>query len=218
MTFAPAPVHRRHPLHADPAAVAVGLVVVIAFAVALAVHYGSAGSGTVQGSGTAATQSRDVPTFHSVDLAGANTVTIRIGRLQSVVVRADRNLLDRVTTRVHQDTLVIDTRGNVTTKSPMGVELVVPSLDAVTLSGTGAVRATGTAAHLDVSLPGTGDVELGGLEARSVHAALSGSGRIVVHATNTVDATVSGTGAIVYLGNPAHVTTSVTGTGAIMRG
>jgi hypothetical protein len=47
---------------------------------------------------------------------------------------------------------------------------------------------------------------------------VSGSGRILVTATESLDAAVPGTGAITYSGNPAHVTTSITGVGAVMQG
>ena len=59
----------------------------------------SAGSAT-EGSGVAATQAREVAAFQSIDLAGSNNVVIRVGEKQSVVVKADDNLLDRVTTEV----------------------------------------------------------------------------------------------------------------------
>jgi hypothetical protein len=43
-------------------------------------------------------------------------------------------------------------------------------------------------------------------------------GTIRVTATSSLDADLSGTGAIVYSGNPATVTKSVAGTGAITAG
>ena len=64
---------------------------------------------TTEGSGVSATQARDVAAFNSVELAGSNNVLIRVGGKQSVVVRADDNLLDRVTTEVQSGRLVIAT-------------------------------------------------------------------------------------------------------------
>jgi hypothetical protein len=46
---------------------------------------------------------------------------------------------------------------------------------------------------------------------------VSGSARIVTHAANTLQASATGSGTIVYSGNPAHVTTSITGSGTITR-
>ena len=45
--------------------------------------------------------------------------------------------------------------------------------------------------------------------------ALDTRGRIIVNATNSLDASVRGSGAILYRGNPPHMTKSVTGSGAI---
>jgi putative autotransporter adhesin-like protein len=132
---------------------------------------------------------------------------------------------------------VIATKGSFTTSSPMTVEISVPSLQALTVSGSGALtasniqgpqvrvrlsgssmaRAAGTVTRLDVSAGGSGDAQLGQLVAREVHAAVSGSGRIVTHAANTLQASATGSGTIVYSGNPAHVTTSITGSGTITR-
>jgi hypothetical protein len=196
-------------------------------------------SSTTEGSGVPATQAREVAAFDSVDLAGSNNVVIRVGEKQSVVVRADDNLLDRVTTEVQSGKLVIaNTPGSFTTKSPMSVEVDVPTLDALTLSGSGNIVVTGIDADgLEVTLPGSGtltgngtatrlDVTVGGsgmvqftrLVANDVRAVVSGSGSIFVTATKSLDASVSGSGAILYTGNPQDVTKNVTGTGAITGG
>ena len=58
------------------------------------------GVAMVVGSGIPASETRELPPFNRVELAGSNQVTIRVGGEQSVVVHADDNILDRVTTRV----------------------------------------------------------------------------------------------------------------------
>ena len=88
----------------------------------------------------------------------------------------------------------------------------------VTLSGSGALDASGNAAQLDVTLGGSGQAQLDQLAARDVRAVLTGSGLIRVTATASLDAAVPGDGAIVYSGNPPRVTTSIIGTGAVTRG
>ena len=199
---------------------------------------GSASSAT-EGSGVAATQPREVAAFQSIDLAGSNNVVIRVGEKQSVVVKADDNLLDRVTTEVHSGTLVIaNTPGSFTTKGPMRVEVDLPALDALTLSGSGNVVVTGveakrlavnlpgsgtlagdgTATRLDVTVGGSGTVQLTRLVAADVRADVSGSGSIFVTVTKRLDASVSGSGAILYAGSPPNVTSNITGSGAITGG
>jgi hypothetical protein len=189
--------------------------------------------------GVAATQGRRLAPFRSVELAGSNNVTIRVGTTQSVVVHADRNLLRRVTTVVQADNLVIgNTPGSFKSKSLMSVEITMPVLSSVTLSGSGnlsvtgiktstialslqgsgLLRATGRATRLIVMLGGSGAGQLGYLVARDVRAVVSGSGLLAVTATNSLDASVPGDGVIMYYGHPVHVMTSVTGSGTILHG
>ena len=65
---------------------------------------------------------------------------------------------------------------------------------------------------------GSGTVQFTRLVANDVKALVSGSGSIFVTATTSLDASVSGSGAILYAGNPQDVTQNVTGSGAITGG
>lgn len=228
--------HRRPSLMAALIAAAAALVLA-AVGIALLARGGPPSSG-VQGSGVAVTQTRAVASFSSLNLAGTNNVTVTIGRPQSVVVRADSNLLKDVTTQVIGETLVIGNTGSFTARTPMSVEVIVPSLAAlnlsgdgqisvtgisapsltVTVSGSGLLAASGEATRLDVTLSGDGQAQLSQLVTRDARAVVTGSGLIQVNATASLDAAVPGDGAIIYSGNPPQVTTSVTGTGAVTRG
>ena len=199
---------------------------------------GSSRSPGVQGSGGAATSTRALADFSGVDLAGSNNVTIVAGARQSVVVHADSNLLSHVTTQVKAGKLIIGDVGSLTTKSPMYVEVSLPSLAAldltgsgnitvtgisasrlaVTLSGSGNISASGSVTRLNVSIDGDGTAQFSGLTARIVDAVVRGSGTIFVTATQSLDAKVPGSGTILYSGNPPQVTTSITGSGAVTPG
>jgi Putative auto-transporter adhesin, head GIN domain len=224
------------------ALMALGVLLLVAILTALVVdriffHSSSSPAGT--GSGVAATQARSLPPFNGVDLAGENNVVVQVGRKQSVVVHADSNLLGRVTTRVRSGRLVIGTTpGNLAAKSPMFVTVSLPSLDGLRLRGEGNISVTGIdSPSLTVALPGSGtveavgsttklDVTIGGegtallrrLIARDAKAALSGDGSIMLTATHRLTARVSGSGTILYGGNPPQVTQSVTGSGTISAG
>jgi hypothetical protein len=88
----------------------------------------------------------------------------------------------------------------------------------ITLSGSGNLTGSGTAGSLDVTLSGSGNAWFTGLVADDVHAVLSGSGNIFVTASKSLDASVPGSGTIVYAGNPHEVTKSVTGSGVVTGG
>ena len=168
--------------------------------------------------------------------AGSNNVVIRAGEQRSVVVRADDNLIDRVTTRVQSGRLVIgNTPGSFSTESPMSVEVERATLNALTLSGSGNIvvggikaasltvtlpgsgtlTASGTTTRLRVTVSGSGMVQFSRLVANDVQAVVSGSGTVFVTATESLDASVPGEGTIVYAGDPPDVTRSITGTGEI---
>jgi len=232
MAITTAPHRSGHPAHHGRPiliAVLIAALAVVAIAIALLV------SGS---SGAAATQTRTVASFTSLDLAGSNNVTITVGRPQSVVVHADSNLINHVTTDVVAGTLVIGDTGSSTASGPMSVDVSVPSLTALSLSGSGQISATGintpqltvtisgsgqlsaagTATRLDATINGSGQAQLSQLTARDVRAVVTGSGLIQVTATTSLDAAVPGTGAIIYTGNPPQLITSVTGTGVVTRG
>jgi hypothetical protein len=193
---------------------------------------------STRGSGVPATEARELPAFTALDLAGTNAVTVQVGSPQSVRVTADNNLLDKVTTTVRSGALVVGEVGSWSTKSSMKVDVTIPSLDRVTLTGTGTITVTGVSARdFTAELNGTGTVvaagsadrltavlsdsgtlALSGLVARDVTARLEGTGTIRVTATSSLDADLRGTGAIVYSGNPPTVTRSIAGTGAITAG
>ena len=236
-------IHRRRGLRRlQLALMALGVLLLIAILIALLVdriffHSSSSPAGT--GSGVAATQARSLPPFTGVDLAGDNNVIVQVGARQSVIVHADSNLLRRVTTRVRSGRLVIGTTpGNLSAKSPMFVAVSLPSLDrlrlqgagnisvtginsrnlTVALPGSGNIDATGTTTKLDVTISGEGTALLRQLIARDAKAALSGDGSIMLTATHSLTARVSGSGTVLYGGNPPHVTQRVTGSGTISAG
>ena len=215
-------------------AVLIAVLALAAIGVAMLVHGGSSNS-EVQGSGATVTQTRAVARFTGLDLTGSNNVTVIVGGPQSVVVHSDSNLVNHVTTGVVAGTLVIGDTGGFTTRTPMSVDVTVPSLTAlnlsgegqvsvtgisapqptVTVSGSGLLSAAGTVTRLAVTLSGDGQAQL---TASEVHAVVSGWGLIQVTATRSLDAAVPGGGAIIYSGNPPQVITSITGTGTVTRG
>jgi hypothetical protein len=162
-------------------------------------------------------------------------MTVRVGQPQQVLVRADDNLLDQVVTEVHAGVLVVSDRGNFTSRSPMSVVVTVPSLRSATLSGTGqlvvtdvaanaftarlpgtgTLVASGRAASVDASVAGDGAMRLESLLATDATVTVGGTGSVMIHVTESLNATVSGTGSIVYTGHPESVTKTITGMGSV---
>jgi hypothetical protein len=84
----------------------------------------------------------------------------------------------------------------------------------VDLSGAGRLEVTAPPPRFEASLPGGGAARLGRLLSTATHVVVSGTGSATVVVTKSLDASVSGTGSVTNHGNPQHIKTSVTGTGA----
>ncbi len=186
------------------------------------------------GSGTKASETRTTPAFTGVHVHGSKDVVILVGGEQTVTVETDDNLLEIVTTEVVGDTLVIRSTESHSTRLGVKVKIGVPTLAAVTVSGSGevhaqgvkattfkakvngsgAVVATGSADRLDIVVSGSGNVDLSELSAQNVEASVDGSGDIQVHCTGKLKAEVTGSGKIEYRGSP-NVEHEIYGTGHV---
>lgn len=187
------------------------------------------------GSGKPASVERAPPPFERIALRSAENVEVRVGGKTSVKVSGDDNLLELVETRVEGDTLVIESRGSYRTKTPLLVEVQLPSLrhfaldgsaDArlsgirgerlgVELNGSGDIEASGEVGELEVEVNGSGDADLGELRAKRVEAELNGSGDIDVAASEELRAEINGSGDIRYRGAPAKLRSEVNGSGDV---
>lgn len=98
---------------------------------------GTSGSGLIVESEPA------VEPFSGLDVSSAIEATLRLGDTPAVVLRADDNIIDRLTASVEDDVLVLDVEGSVR-DATLQAEVTVPAdlLELVELSG--AATLTGT--------------------------------------------------------------------------
>jgi hypothetical protein len=177
-------------------------------------------SWSTSGSGVAATQTRSLPAFRALDLTGANNVIVRVGTTRSVTVHADSNLLDRVTTTVRAGRLIVGTTpGSLNAKAPMFVTVTVPSLDAITLQGAGNINVVGiNSRSLTVTLPGAGTIHATGATS---HLAVTIGGMGTALLGNLIardaNAAVSGDGSITLTATRG-LSASISGSGTILYG
>ena len=219
---------------------ALGVLAPAALVVALTGCGGSSSSSRIEGSGVSKTVSRSVSAFSMVEFAGVGTARIHPGSPQAVTVTGDDNIVPLVTTEVRDGTLVVSTKENTqfSTVTPLVVDVRAPSVtgsslsgsgdlsvDGVseatfdaTLSGTGKLDVGGTVSALEATVSGTGAAQLEHLVAKDAHVVMSGVGDAHVFVTHSLDASVTGTGSVVYGGNPQHVQSKVTGIGSVTAG
>lgn len=85
----------------------------------------------------------------------------------------------------------------------------------VKIAGSGDIKLSGDSNSLSVAIAGSGDFNGSSLKSTDVDAAISGSGTAKVNCTGDLKARVSGSGDIIYSGNPKTRDTKVSGSGRI---
>lgn len=193
----------------------------------------------IEGSGSIKTEQRNVGRFHGVRLEGVGKVLITQGDEESVSIEADDNVLEGVTTEVSAGILVIGMEDMNLGDVKVIAHVTVKEIDEVSLSGAGSIESVNElrCGTLECSLTGVGEIELKGscdrqkislsgvgkiqnddMRSEECRARVSGVGNCEVNASESLDASVSGMGRIVYFGNPKDVKTSVSGIGSVKEG
>jgi hypothetical protein len=145
----------------------------------------------VRGSGTVITESRDVSGFDEIIVLGSGEVVVDIDGTESLTIEAEDNIMPLLKTEVSNGRLELSVDSNI--------------------SPTTAVRYTITAAALaGVSIAGSGDITVTGVEAGSFDVEISGSGRVEpIGTTDTLVLDISGSGKYVGSGMVAAAGTVV---------
>jgi len=154
----------------------------------------SACNAVLEGSGTPASEVREVPAFSGVQIRDAlvSTVTVRPGEEARVVLSGDDNLLPYVSTRVVEGVLVVEMTEPYFQREPLRADITVPALGQLAASGTATVTADGVSADLlRVSTTGSAVVQARGTAAR-LEVSASGDSTIEAHELSAEDVDVAG--------------------------
>lgn len=153
----------------------------------------------INGSGKIVTEAREVSGYSSVDMQSIGNLTITQGNEESLTIKADENLLPYITTRVVNGTLEIGMKPNTSLNPTRTIEydLVMKDVSGVQLSGFGNIESEGLKGKdVEVKLAGSGDINIGKLEADSLLVRISGFGNFdsqsIKAATPTIEITGSG--------------------------
>ena len=196
----------------------------------------STGPDQIVGSGRVVSQERATVAFTGVRVTGIAKVIITQDSLRSVRVESDDNIISRVQTSVDQGVLVVGllpgSYSGITVKVYVSMRSI-EDLESIgtaeflatgpihaegllcRISGVGTVTLTGTAMSQTLEITGAGSVHNFDLSCPHSSVMLAGTGHIEVCATQQLDAVISGTGNILYSGNPQLVHQTVSGAGTI---
>ncbi|MBV8503784.1 MAG: DUF2807 domain-containing protein [Paucibacter sp.] len=170
------------------------------------------GGERIKGSGEFASETRDTGAFDGVSLTGGFKVQIRQGAGNKVELKADKNILPYIETKVVDGgkgrTLEVGVkRGySISTGNTPQLVLDMPQLRLVSISGSGDVKVepmkTGP---VDISIAGSGDIKLDALQSESLGVSVSGSGDVSGSGkTGSLKISVAGSGDVKLRGLEAE--------------
>ncbi|MBN1211176.1 MAG: DUF2807 domain-containing protein [candidate division Zixibacteria bacterium] len=191
----------------------------------------------IEGSGDLITEERDVREFNEIKTSGSFDIFVEVGPERSLKITFDDNLIDIIETEVRGKTLRIGSEESFSSHHVCKVEITVPELEAVSLSGSGNVevinlkgdvfessisgsgnvKVTGEVREVELEISGSGEIEAEDLIADDAYVKISGSGDVRVYARESLEGRVSGSGSIYYSGNPQSLSTNVSGSGRIKK-
>jgi len=155
---------------------------------------------TERGSGVMKTETREVQSFHAIEVSYPAEVFISQGTTESLKVEADDNLLPSLQTRVRNGTLEIfykveDGKAVRPTK-PVKITIVVKNLDEVDFESAGTIEISGIESDsLSVSVSGAGELKLNEITVKDLSVNLSGAGSMSANGTtDRLDVNISGFG------------------------
>jgi hypothetical protein len=139
----------------------------------------------VTGNGDLVEQIRNLTNYDAVTVTGMMEVELIAGREGKILIEAESNLMEHITTEVVNGTLKISVEKGFSLQPsrnlPLKLTVPVESIGSVSLTGSGEVySSTGlTANNFRVNLTGSGDVTLN-LEAKEVAGVITGSGNVTL--------------------------------------
>ena len=179
------------------------------------------------------TQDRDLKVFTKILIEGAIDLNVEAGKKQSVEVTTDSDHIDRVTTTVEGDTLVISMKGRRWRRADVSVNIAMKTLDGlmvegavdaelvnidskkfmVEIDGAADILIDGKCGSVDFQINGAGDVNAQDFKCENVVIEINGAGDAEVYASASVEATINGVGDIDVYGNPSKVRPRISGIG-----
>lgn len=190
----------------------------------------------IPGSGTIASENREVGDFSGVGYSGGGTVQVVIGDTTSVEIECDDNLLEHIVTEVKNGQLKIYPAKSISPTTGINVKITTPSLSklsiagsgegsvvgldeaklAIDIAGSGKVKCNGSAESLAISIAGSGEVVNDELASRKVDVSIAGSGDVRVQATDELSVSIAGSGKVQYIGSP-KVAQKIAGSGEVVE-
>jgi hypothetical protein len=173
---------------------------------------------TVVGNGPIERELRSVAGFSKVNVSGKTGVTITYGTSFNVEVKAYRNLLPSLETKLNGDMLTIGYKSGTSIGNDNSeVFITMPLLTKFFTAGDSKISInSGTVNDFEAVITGASKIEGLGFTAKNAKVTIEGSGAASFFVTDKLDARITGSGIIYYKGN-AVVTSIIAGSGKVEK-
>ena len=166
----------------------------------IAIDLKGCGSETVKGSGRVVSETRPVERFDSIKLEGQGKVIINKGEVQSLVIRADGNIIPHIETIVRNRKLIISHENINLRPSTLNFIITLSDLKGTSIAGSGEIIGNSR------------------FVSESIYAEISGSGSINLEVeTALLESEISGSGSIYLAGPTDHHLARITGSGEVIN-
>lgn len=171
----------------------------------------------IVGTGPVVTKTLTLDEFSKIENTGVANIYVTIGNPQSVVLKAQQNIIDVMTIGIVSDELKIGLKNGVSIERAEEItfDITIPKISSIILTGVGDYILSGDyQEELTISITGVGNVEAFDLEVGTCNISITGDGDCEVHVKNELNVTIMGVGNVSWIGHPA-ISSSVTGLGSL---
>jgi hypothetical protein len=174
---------------------------------------------TIRGSGNVISESRQVSGITGVQLDTSGDLTLSQDDTESLTIEAEDNLLPLLTSEMVNGTLKLGTKPNtsISATKPIKYTLTVKNIAALSANGSGNITAGDLVSgdNFQVSLSGSGSLDLSSLKSDKVSIKLNGSGDAAIATLNTqsLAASLNGNGILKLAGQTTDQSINLSGSG-----
>ena len=173
----------------------------------------------ITGIGEIKSKSVVVDNFVAIDLENVSNVYVETGVSRKVVFTAYQNILPYMDADVIGDELVLRFNKdiNVNSDEEIRVDITIPELEKITLSGVGNFYLSGSQQYkLEIELNGVGNVEAFELKALNGIVDINGTGNVEIDAKEHLTIDIDGMGNVYYRGDP-EMSVDINGLGDVVK-
>ncbi len=172
----------------------------------------------VVGTGPVVSKTLTLDEFSKIENTGVANIYVTLGSPQSVVLKAQQNIIDIMTIGVVSDELKIGLENGVSIEKAEEIrfDITIPEITSVTLTGVGDYILSGDyQEELTIIITGVGWVRAFDLEVGTCNITITGVSDCEVHVKNEMIVTIIGVGNVYWKGHP-DIISSISGVGALI--